>query len=58
MKGDMGHTGGLINPAPGADNTEPVFSNTSGFPKPQKREPCQKKTGSTHPRPRTTAFGI
>ena len=28
----MGHTGGLINPAPGADNTEPVFQILVGLP--------------------------
>ena len=35
----MGHMGGLINPAPGADNTQPVFQ----IPKPRKRAPSQKK---------------
>ena len=30
MKGDMGH--GLINPATGADNTEPVFQIPVGLP--------------------------
>ena len=28
----MGHTGSLINPAPGADNTEPVFQISVGLP--------------------------
>ena len=28
----MGHMGGLINPAPGVDNTEPVFQIPVGLP--------------------------
>ena len=32
MVGDMGHMGGLINHAPGADNTEPVFQIPVGLP--------------------------
>ena len=28
----MGHKGGLITPAPGADNTEPVFQIPVGHP--------------------------
>ena len=32
MEADMGNMGGLINPAPGADNTEPVFQIPVGLP--------------------------
>ena len=32
MEGDMGLKGGLINPAPGTDNTEPVFQIPVGLP--------------------------
>ena len=32
MVGDMGHMGGLINPAPGEDNTEQVFQIPVGLP--------------------------
>ena len=31
MEGDIGHMGGLINPAPGGDNTEPVFQIPVGL---------------------------
>ena len=43
MEGDMGHTGGLINPLPLAWQYRAGFSNTGESPKPQKRAPCQKK---------------
>ena len=32
MTGDMGHKDGLKKPAPGADNTEPVFQIPVGLP--------------------------
>ena len=38
----MGHMGGLINPRPGADNTEPVFQIPVGLPS-LKRGRCVKK---------------
>ena len=43
MVGDMGHMGGLINPASGTDNTEQVFQIQVGLPKSNKRALCQKK---------------
>ena len=39
----MGHMGGLINPRPWRGQYRAGFSNTGGSPKPQKREPGQKK---------------
>ena len=49
MEGDMGHMGGLINPAPGADNTEPVFQIPVGLP--------SLKRGRSVKKQETTSFG-
>ena len=43
MVGDMGHTGGLINPCPGRGQCRAGFSNTGGPPQPRKRAPYNKK---------------
>ena len=43
----MGHMGGLITPAPGADNTEPVFQIPAGLPS-LKRGRLVKKDINNH----------
>ena len=41
--GDAGHKGGLTNPAPGADNAEPVFQTPMGLPSLILRAPRPKR---------------
>ena len=43
MEGDMGNTGGLINPRPWHGRCRAGYLNTGGPPLPRKRAPCQKK---------------
>ena len=45
---DVGYMGALINPRPGADDAEPVFSSIGGPPLPRKRAPTKRSANLAH----------